>query len=66
MLPEVIAQYFLLIPRKDVAIYLYYNPLLMSVNIRARIQAISAFKKRFSLFEVKGIFSNWYSEDDMK
>lgn len=60
-LPEVIAQYFLCIPRKENITYVYYNPNFMNVSIKARVQDMSAFKKRFSLFEIQGIFSNWYS-----
>lgn len=65
-LPQIIGQYFLTIPKVPQAVRVYYNPLLFDFNVKARVQAISVFKKKFSRAEIFGLFSVWYSSKQVE
>ena len=61
-MPYSIGKYFISVVKANQNLRIYYNPLLMDFNVKARIQQISDFKKKFSRAEINGIFSFWYSQ----
>jgi hypothetical protein len=60
LLPEITGLYFMHVPQKENTFYTYYDPLNFNVSVKARVQAMSSFKKRFSYAELWGFFSPWY------
>lgn len=62
-MPEIVAQYFITISKgTQHTVRIHYDPLAFNFNVKARVQEISAFKKKFTKAEINGFFSSWYSE----
>ena len=64
-MPDIISEYFLEITKDFQTKYVSYNSLLLSFNVKARVQQISFYKKKFSRAELFGLFSCGYTEKEM-
>lgn len=65
-LPEIIAQHFVTVSRGGQHIVrTYYDPLTVVFNIKARVQEMSGYKKKFTKAEIYGFFSLWYTDKEI-
>lgn len=64
-MPDIVAQYFITVSKGQHTLRIQYNSLTFNFNIKARVQEISSFKKRFTKAEIYGLFSSWYSEKEI-
>jgi hypothetical protein len=62
---DVVGRYFLTVSRGPKNVRIYYDPLLMDFNIKARVQHISSYKKKFSRAEINGIFTLWHTPQEL-